>query len=558
MNRVACFALSPFAIVILLVTPSSGAAVGSDGEPDRALAAILTDLESPDRKVSEEAAQKLSKMTLTANRATVTALARLLPSNYTAYLAAEKALTELGAKAVPFLADILLDKKTVHKLRCKILGIFEAIGPEAKAAIPAILERVKDPDLDGNESPPAERALVATGPAAVPYLVKALPVYGEKGQEIVAEALARIVERDVYLMLRLAPPEYEQAIPTLVQGLASPNRHVRLHCLKALGFLRPASKDTILTLAKMANEEDVEIKGAAADALGLIGPPAKCAAPSLQKLLEHSNGAVLIDTLLAIERIGLQQECLPQVTKLAADPKFQRIGEQSMRLLGQVTNPPPDAFKALEKWLANEENGFISLLAAESLVKLNPKHDKAKERLFRGCQDKETEFRALATRLLPSMQGDDERIAATLGKLLDDPVPAVSIDAALSIWRMKGRAKSLIPKLEKASQKPPHYGLELLMAGVLVRLAPDNAVARQVFKRSSPEALEEFLMDLLTQPFKRLRLFGIEVAESLEVLPPAVERRLVECTRDEDADVRQAALALIKRRKQEERGRPWK
>lgn len=545
MNKDLSMHLRRLVLVFLLAALPGGAVFASSPGKGRTLAAILMDLDSPDQEVREAAIKELSEVSLPSDGASIRSLARLLTGrDYAVKLAAHKALKKLAGKGVPTLIDVLLDNKTSPELRCKILDLFCDLGPDAKEAVPAILKRLKSPDLDGNEISSAGSALAkAAGRDAVPLIVKAFPDHGEEGRRVLAEALERIAWRDFFGYCRQAPPVYQQTIPILVQGLASKDESLRASCLKTLGMIGTDKKDIILAIAESSKGEDAYVKCQAAIALGLIGPSAKGAAPYFKDLLASRYNGVLWYTLVAAERIGLQDDFVERITEIAKTAEHVEVREQAVRILGTMARPSKDVFAVLEKRLADDSK-FVSLLAAHSLAKLNPMHRKAREQVLAGCKDEDAEIRAMAARLLPSLPAIDERIVSALGELLDDAEPAVCIDSALSIWQLKDKAKGLKEKLVKATKAFKHKGYEPLCASVLIRLDPGNTEALKRLKEN-PEAITE----MLTKTFADWRLFGIEVAESLEVVPASLARELSELTMDEDARVRQAAAALIKKLK---------
>lgn len=528
-------------LVFLLAVFLASHAFCSCRESKRSFDTILRNLNSSDETVRKKAAQELLTAPLPTDNESVTAIARLLVSSDSRVVGAGRdALKRLAGKAVPPLTSILLDRTTPSDLRGEILNLFTDLGPDAKDAVPAILQSLKRPDIDGIERLKGRVALVYIGRDSVPSIVKSFPAFDEEGQRALVDTLEMIVDRDVFRKCLQVPPVYQEAIPLLVQGLTFSNVDMRLSCLKALGQIRPAKEEVVLAIAALSKEEDIGIKMEVARALGLIGPPAKCAARYLEDLLCHRDIGVLIHTMLAVEFIGLQDRVVQRITEIARNGAHPRVREQSVRLLGQTSGPSEAVLRVLQERL-EDKNKFVRLLAAQSLARLNPKHPRADEFILQGCKDTDPQVRALAARLLSTLPGNDERLVAALGELLDDSEPFVCMHAAISIWKLKEKARSLTEKLARAVESPAHEDLAPLLAGILRRLDHDNPVARK-----EPKGKLHLVTSLLTDPVAEWRLCGIEILEAIGVELASVKRELHERTMDEDARVRQAALALLK------------
>jgi HEAT repeat protein len=173
-------------------------------------------------------------------------LAGLLKSSYAPRSAALSSLAEFGpgAKAaVPALVHALTNPKEVLSgepqwvhpqygekiaadvvLRRKLTYALSQIGPEAKAAVPALAQAVSDPDFHvrGN----AVRALGAIGPDAA------------------------------------------AAVPDLIKALSDPESEIRKAAATALGKIGPRAKEAIPALeGKSKDDRDYEVRRAAAQAL---------------------------------------------------------------------------------------------------------------------------------------------------------------------------------------------------------------------------------------------------------------------------------------------------
>jgi HEAT repeat protein len=207
-------------ILCLVFTFPSGSPADPGKEAKQPFARILKELQSPDAAVRAAAAEKLKTTTVPTDKASILSLGRLLVNkDYTVASAAETTLKRMGGAGVPALAELLLDKESTPELRDQILLLFCDLGPRAKGATTAILQRLQCTDLDGDESFDAGEALKAIGPHAVPLIVRTFPKCDDDGQSTLIESLEDIIGEDVAGKYRLPPPMYQQVIPLFLRGL---------------------------------------------------------------------------------------------------------------------------------------------------------------------------------------------------------------------------------------------------------------------------------------------------------------------------------------------------
>jgi len=147
-------------------------------------------------------------------------------------------LGKLGALALPQIMAAFKDPKTSN-----YSGFVEALsrmGTNAKPAIPMLIEGVKNPD-----------ARIARAPA---------------------EALGKLkLETDV-------------AVPALISGLEHPDWLVRISCVKLLVAFSEKARPAVPALVRCLHDENVEVVSEAATALGQLGLEAETVIP---RLIEH-------------------------------------------------------------------------------------------------------------------------------------------------------------------------------------------------------------------------------------------------------------------------------
>lgn len=94
------------------------------------------------------------------------------------------------------------------------------------------------------------------------------------------------------------------ALPVLLQALASHCRRVRREAVWALGRLGPAAEPAVAPLISALQDRDPKVCQGAARALGLIGPKAAAAAPGLLALLADTNYLLCRMAAWALGQIG--------------------------------------------------------------------------------------------------------------------------------------------------------------------------------------------------------------------------------------------------------------
>ncbi len=133
------------------------------------------------------------------------------------------------------------------------------IGPDAKAAVPALIEALKD-----ENSEMRRRVAVALGnigpdaKAAVPALIEALKDENKNVRDSAAVALGTL------------GPDAKAAVPVLIEALKDEGMVVRREAAGALGEIGPDAKAVVPALIAALKDEDWRVRGQAAEALGRI------------------------------------------------------------------------------------------------------------------------------------------------------------------------------------------------------------------------------------------------------------------------------------------------
>lgn len=217
-----------------------------------------------------------------------------------------RGVAPFSKKALPQVIAMMKHKSAV--IRHKAIGVIFDFGPDAKEAVPALIEALNDPDPGipgkvGSVRAYAMMALRQIGPEAkeaTEILLKLNDLKDEELKELALGALTKIAPKDKKLM------------PLLLQTLKNKETPgLRAAAAFALGSLGAEAKEAIPDLIATIKAEDVRdrkldrrIKYAVIVALGEIGPPAKDAIPAIQFVVNNTLDELLISQgRHAIEKI---------------------------------------------------------------------------------------------------------------------------------------------------------------------------------------------------------------------------------------------------------------
>ena len=262
---------------------------------------------------------------------------------------------------------------------------------------------------DGSAQLKACEALAAMGPkakAALPALVEALKSDKADLQWRAALAIGAIGSGA------------DDAVPALTKALASDNPKVRAYAAHALGEIGPAAQSAASALIKLAVDKDQYVRREVRDALPLIGAPKELTRPLMIQTLNDAGpvdaaaailtlaelGAEIVPQLcealedqracywacLALSEIGADAKAaVPHLTKILdnEDPEV-RIG--ALIALGEIGKPSAPAVSKIIQLLANDEIDGVRYAAAFALGSIGEKGPAM--RALADALDSESEF----------------------------------------------------------------------------------------------------------------------------------------------------------------------
>lgn len=175
------------------------------------------------------------------------------------------------------------------------------MGAAAAAAVPGLLERLKDEDWMARESAAHALAAVGVGAApALPELARRVADDSDKVRHAAKAALESLAAGGAVVDLA---PGCALAVPELVEGLYSDNWCVRCTSAWALGLYGSAAAVAAPTLLEALADSSREIRELAAEALGNLGVAAAPGLPELGQRLGDNEECVRIASNTAIEKV---------------------------------------------------------------------------------------------------------------------------------------------------------------------------------------------------------------------------------------------------------------
>lgn len=178
------------------------------------------------------------------------------------------------------------------------------IGSNAGVAVPDVARLLTD-DAEEDVRIAASVALVKMAPhtkTVVPELARALTDPNLQVRQNAINALGRL------------RTDARAAVPALIEAMRNPendtNARLFLHTIQEgaasiLGFVSAGTPDAVPALTDvLTGDASDHLKAAAARSLGLIGPPARPAVPTLYAMLSHKDRYIREESNIALRALG--------------------------------------------------------------------------------------------------------------------------------------------------------------------------------------------------------------------------------------------------------------
>src|SRR5262245_11419453 len=181
---------------------------------------------------------------------------------------------------------------------------------------------------------------------------------------------------------RIGPP----AIPLLAELLRHEWYTVRRASIDALIDLAPQTESIQLALRRALRDEDPDVAGDAARALGALGRRASPSVTALVKTLSHENGYVRVYAAEALAAIGPNAATATSALAGALGDPTPGVRWAACEALGSIG---PAAQSAVPQLIAalGDEFLYVRIFAAGALGSIGPKAQSAREALRAAAND---------------------------------------------------------------------------------------------------------------------------------------------------------------------------
>jgi HEAT repeat protein len=246
------------------------------------------------------------------------------------------------------------------------------------------------------------------------------------------------------------PQPANTAIQQLRQSLKDPDQKERLHAAFAVGELARDLSKTVLELMALLHDGQRNVRAAAAESLGLIGPQARIAYAILADVNRSDNDEIVRNkSKEAMKKIGPPTGSdVAAMMEVFADKKAPKQMRGAAALtLALIGNDARATVPALEEAL-NESDPAVRVSAAQALwVLVGRQAEGLTAVLIAGLKDFDPTVRAQAAQALIAMRGEAKDAAGALEVALGDADTLVRLRAAVALGNIGPAAKAQVPKL---------------------------------------------------------------------------------------------------------------
>ena len=189
------------------------------------------------------------------------------------------------------------------------------IGPEAKDAIPALIQLLQDQDAEGFARANAALALGQIGEGAKDAMSVLIQALRDQDKYVRRDAAGALEEIGTPRAIKAAKDRHrmvvtlgwigsEDEIPALIQALQNEDKDVRVNAAWTLGQRVESAVDAVPILIRALRDQDEWVRYHAALALGEIGEGASNAVPALMHALRDQDKYVRRYAVGALGKIG--------------------------------------------------------------------------------------------------------------------------------------------------------------------------------------------------------------------------------------------------------------
>jgi HEAT repeat protein/uncharacterized Zn finger protein (UPF0148 family) len=290
-----------------------------------------------------------------------------------------------------------------------------------------------------------------------------------KTSEYVLPALATIINFQGFVMalvLACLPEPPTEAAPPAKQGeqfpaladletaLAASDPEARARAIRAVGALARGLETTRASLLIGLHDGNEQVRGAAAETLGNLGPLARVAYPVLADVAKNdTNADVRRQAQRALKKLSPPtRDDLSDFLAILKDrqPHLRSAAAQALGMIGPDAH---DAVSSLVRLLGDGEV-HVRVSAAQALADIDENHKGLVEILVAGLEDRAASaaVRRRAAATLGNLRTKNPKAIDALENALDDVDASVRLKAVFALGSI-GELKS-VPKFQAAMRDP--------------------------------------------------------------------------------------------------------
>jgi HEAT repeat protein len=225
--------------------------------------------------------------------------------------------------SVLLMTRLLSDREGIVRYRAaEALG---RIGPDAKAAIPKLLEIIEDPTTWETRL----AVCAALGAIAVDEKNQLAPPVAVQSAlfKRLSDSASRVRLAAIQSLTFLGKPADPKHNENLIKALGQvaqrdPDATVRIWAVMAIMGCGEITEPLVTEIAKMLKHKEMSARIQATQALATLGPKAKTSVPALVAALDDRQDLVVLHTMMALARMELWGgPAVPALQKIANDSK---------------------------------------------------------------------------------------------------------------------------------------------------------------------------------------------------------------------------------------------
>lgn len=297
----------------------------------------------------------------------------------------------------------------------------------------------------------AEDAFRSMGPAAVPYLAKAIESRESAGHKFHAA------------MLRWMPRSLKRRFPFYPDQSGD----VRTTALIMLGELGPAARAAIPALLRCLKQGDPNLRHTALVSLARVGAgDPRCRAALLHGLQDPHDDIRVSAAMFLENNPPLDPQDVPKLVACLED-RDARVRGPAARMLGTIGPPAQAALGALLRRAENDEDTLIRAHAAYSAWLIDPARLPVTLGVLEtGARSGDSRSCFLLGRLGPAAA---PAVPALVG-ILNDPTSPVLMEAGAALGNIGPQARAALPALKGLCQAAEDPHLRLHWAVQIVKI----------------------------------------------------------------------------------------